>query len=494
MTAAAVRSIDLGRVLPDVATAMAVMVGDLRLDSRDISPGDAFVAVSGRSTHGLKHVESAIARGAIAILHDPADRFEINLPESVCIIPVPNLAARLGPIADSAYGEPSAAIEVVGITGTNGKTTCAWLYAMCRDSNAAYLGTLGAGRPPHLTATTHTTADVASIHRMLARFRDQGAVHAALEVSSHALDQGRVCGVRLPIVAFTNLTRDHLDYHGSMAAYGAAKESLFAHPGVRQAVINIDDAFGLEILGRLPAGVESLCVSLRTDAPKRGQYLVASRIECRDKGLRVVGDSHLGAFSVDTQLVGRFNAENLLVVLGLLLASGLPLREATGRLAGVTAPPGRMEAFSALGGPLVVVDYAHTPDALDKALTALRSHVSGHLYCVFGCGGDRDTGKRPLMAKVAEALADHVIVTDDNPRTEDPDQIIAMIVAAFSEGVSVRIERDRELAIRSAVAQANPGDIVLIAGKGHEDYQIYGAESRHFSDREIAMELTRRAA
>jgi len=495
VNALSAQTIDLAVALRGLVSLPSFAVENLCLDSRNVRPGDAFIAVAGRTSHGLSHAGLAVERGAIAVLHDPADGVVAVLPMGVKVIAVPRLATHLGEIADRAYGAPSASVEVAGVTGTNGKTTCAWLYALSRDSKAAYLGTLGAGRPPHhLASTTHTTGDVLSVHRMLADFRDAGVQYVGMEVSSHALDQGRVAAVQMPIVAFTNLTRDHLDYHGSMTAYGAAKERLLSCLGVRDAVINIDDPFGAELAMRLPVGVAAILTSTHKAPPTTGRSIYATHVDCHETGLCIRGRSYAGEFELQSPLVGSFNAENLLIVLGLLLASGVALREAVQRLAGVPAPPGRMEAFAAIQGPLVVVDYAHTPDALDKALVALRRHVRGNLYCVFGCGGDRDPGKRSLMAQVAEARADHVVVTDDNPRHENPDQIIAMILAAFSSRCSVRVERDRATAIRSVYAAAQSGDVVLIAGKGHEDYQIYGDDRRHFSDRQLSAELTKRAA
>ena len=473
-----------------------VTVRDLVLDSRQVEPGDAFVAVAGRSTHGLEHVDAAIARGAIAVLWDPVDVAVLPaLPPSVTAVAVPTLAASLGDLADRFYGHPSAEMELAAITGTNGKTTCAWLYAVCRAADAAYLGTLGAGRPPLLAPTSHTTLDVMALHRALRSFRDAGARHVGLEVSSHALDQGRVDGVRLPLVAFTNLTRDHLDYHGTMQAYGAAKERLLHGRGIRHAVINVGDAFGAGLAERAPEGVRVTRVTSGGGVPPDGRYVVATGIACHAGGLDIDGVTHAGPFRLSAPLVGAFNAENLLVVLGLLLASGVPLDAAVAALAVASPPPGRMEAFRVgAHGPTLVVDYAHTPDALSKALAALRAHTTGTLWCVFGCGGDRDAGKRPLMAAAAEAGADRIVVTDDNPRSEDPDRIVAMITAAFSGRVPVHVERDREAAIRGARAAARPGDVILIAGKGHEDYQLYGAERRAFSDRAIADALLREAA
>jgi UDP-N-acetylmuramoyl-L-alanyl-D-glutamate--2,6-diaminopimelate ligase len=491
---ATAQRIDLAVVLRDFAQIEPTLIQGMHLDSRFVRPGDAFVAIAGKNSHGLSYVEAAAANGAGVILYDPADLGTTVFPSNVQAIAIPKLKSCLGILSDRAYGEPSARLEVAAVTGTNGKTTCAWLYAICRDEKASYLGTLGAGRPPKLTATTHTTADVFSLNRALADFCEFGSRHAGIEVSSHALDQDRIAGVRIPIAAFTNLTRDHLDYHGTMAAYGAAKARLFGCVGVCHAVINVNDAFGRQLVNGLPENVEPTLVSVQGSVEHIGRYVVATDIDCRETGLTLRGKTHEGDFALETKLVGKFNAENLVVVLGMLLGSGVKLPDAIERLSVASAPPGRMEAFSIESGPLVVVDYAHTPDALEKVLLALRVHTRGDLYCIFGCGGDRDPGKRPIMAQVAEAHADYVIVTDDNPRTEDSQSIVSGIISGFSANAHVLVETDREIAIRSTVAKARSGDVVLVAGKGHEDYQIVGTEKTYFSDRSIANDLTRRAA
>ncbi len=484
-------TIELGWLLAGLVDAPRVRVRDLTLDSRSVRPGDAFVAVAGRSTHGLEHVSDAVARGAAAILYDPTDGRSLPpTPASVVTVAVPGLAPELGDVADRFYGEPSVDARVVGITGTNGKTTSAWLYALCHGRGGGYLGTLGEGRPPHLVPTHHTTSDVIAVHRALRSLVDGGAREVAMEVSSHALDQGRLAGVRLPLAAFTNLTRDHLDYHGTMAAYGAAKERLFRLAGLEHAVINVGDPWGREIAARLPSNVELTRVQVLAEAPNAGRFVVATDVECRAEGLQIRGTTHGGPFTLRSPLVGDFNAENLLIVLGLLLAGGTPLAAAVEALEAAVPPPGRMEAFSAgSAGPTVVVDYAHTPDALAKVLAALRSHTRGRLWCVFGCGGDRDRGKRPLMAAAAEAGADRIVITDDNPRSENPADIIDAIAGGLSGRVPAAVVHDRAAAIRGAAAEAVAGDVILVAGKGHEDYQIYGHERRAYSDRDVARSL-----
>jgi UDP-N-acetylmuramoyl-L-alanyl-D-glutamate--2,6-diaminopimelate ligase len=483
--------VELAWLLAGLVAAPRLAVRDLTQDSRSVQPGDAFVALAGRTSHGLDHLGDAVARGAIAVLWDPADGRPLpTLPPAVTAVSVPGLKPELGDLADRFYAEPSSELQVAGITGTNGKSTCAWLLAECHGEAGGYLGTLGCGRPPHFTAAAHTTPDVVAVHRALRALADDGARHVAIEVSSHALDQHRVDGVRLPITGFTNLTRDHLDYHGSMSAYGAAKERLFHCRDVEHAVINVGDPFGRELATRLPAAVTLTTVQTAGEAPRHGCHVAASDIECRADGLEIRGSTHAGAFWLYSPLIGEFNAENLLLVLGLLLADDVPLPAALKALGRAAAPPGRMEAFRVgTRGPTLVVDYAHTPDALAKALSALRAHVAGSLWCVFGCGGERDAGKRPLMAAAAEAGADRIVITDDNPRGEDPKRIIAMIQGGLSGRVPAEVERDRTAAISGAARAARAGDVVLIAGKGHEDYQLYGTERRPYSDRELARAL-----
>jgi UDP-N-acetylmuramoyl-L-alanyl-D-glutamate--2,6-diaminopimelate ligase len=493
MTAAAqaqAAGVDLAWLLGGEPGVPRVAIRDLTLDSRAARPGDAFVALRGQAAHGLDHAADAAARGAIVVLFDPAEgREPPTLPLGTAAVRVPGLRNRLGVLADRFYGSPSTRVEVAGVTGTNGKTTCAWLLAQAYGAEGGYVGTLGAGRNGAVAAGTHTTPDAISVHRLLRDLHEAGVRRVAMEVSSHALDQGRVAAVRIPVAGFTNLTRDHLDYHGTMEAYGAAKERLFACRGVAHAVLNVGDACGRAIAGRLPAGVRLTVAHAGDLTVSADRWVVARAVRCTPAGLELDGDTHEGAFALRSPLMGAFNAENLVLVLGMLLAGGMPLRPAVAALGAATAPPGRMETFPLRSGAVLVVDYAHTPDALDKALVALRRHCSGRLWTVFGCGGERDAGKRPQMAAVAEARSDAIVVTDDNPRGEDADRIVAQILAGFAGRVPVRVERDRAAAIRIAVHAARDGDAILVAGKGHEDYQLVGAERRAYSDRDEARRL-----
>jgi UDP-N-acetylmuramoyl-L-alanyl-D-glutamate--2,6-diaminopimelate ligase len=477
----------LDDLLAGIAPAPCIDVAGLALDSRTVSAGDAFVALKGGSRHGIAYAGEAVRRGARAILFDPAEGGEPRAAApGVPFIAVRELRDRLGGIADRFYGTPSARLTVAGVTGTNGKTTCAWLLAAAVGRLAhrgAYLGTLGAGFPPAVEGGLLTTPDVVSLHRQLRALADAGATHVAMEVSSHALDQGRVDGVRMRVAAFSNLTRDHLDYHGTMERYAGSKARLFALPGLEHAVINVGDPAGSHFAAALRPGIELTAVAVGGDTPKAERFIHVTRAQAGERGLELDLAGHFGTRRLCSRLIGGFNAENLAVTLGVLLAWQFGVDEGIAALGACTAPPGRMEGFRLPSGALAVVDYAHTPDALAKALAAVRAHARGSVLVVFGCGGDRDPGKRPLMGEAAERLADRVFVTDDNPRGEDGDRIVAMILQGIRRPHAVRVERDRARAISAALAEARPGDAVLIAGKGHEDYQVVGAERRPFSDR-----------
>jgi UDP-N-acetylmuramoyl-L-alanyl-D-glutamate--2,6-diaminopimelate ligase len=479
-----------------------VLVSDVTLDSRAATPGALFLACRGRTRHGVEFAADAVARGARAVLYErDGDTGEAppQLPSGTFVAAVPKLSERAGVIADRFFGAPSQQLTVAGITGTNGKTTCAWLLAQALQHchrPAAYIGTLGVGVPAQLTPTLHTTSDAVSIHRQLAALRALGAECVSMEVSSHALDQARVNGVRFNTAAFTNLTRDHLDYHGTMEAYGAAKARLFGVPGLAHRVINVDDPFG-ERLAREASGARLTATTRAAGAAARlpggAQFVRAARITPDPGGLSIEVESSFGSVQLPVRLMGEFNVDNALTVLAVLLAWNIPLKDAAHALSLSRAASGRMETFGGRGRtPLVIVDYAHTPDALAKALRAARLHCRGQLRVVFGCGGDRDAGKRPLMGRIAAELADDIIVTDDNPRSEDPARIVADIIAGVTPRAPFVIEHDRALAIRMALQRSGPEDVVLIAGKGHEDYQIHGSVRRAFRDQAVvSAELAR---
>ena len=484
-----------------VAVPGNVMVNDLTLDSRAVAPGSLFLALKGRTHHGLKFAEQAAAQGARAVLYeDSPDAVAPNLGAEVFVAAVPQLSQRASTIADRFFGAPSQALTMAGITGTNGKTTCAWLLAQALQfcgRPAAYMGTLGYGRPPTVTATEHTTSDAVSVQRHLAALRSLGAECVSMEVSSHALDQDRVAAVRFNTAAFTNLTRDHLDYHGTMEAYGAAKARLFG-PSLVNRVINVDDAFGLQLASQPSPARLVITTQKGTTSPQHAEHppapahirsrehVRASRVTPDPAGLVIGVDSSWGPGELTVRLIGEFNVDNVLTVLAVLLAWNIPMSQAIRALEHCRAASGRMEMFGGRGlTPLAIVDYAHTPDALAKALSAARLHCRGQLRVVFGCGGDRDARKRPLMGRIAAELADDIIVTDDNPRTESPGHIVADIIAGIAGGAPVVVEHDRALAIRMGLQRSGPDDVVLIAGKGHEDYQIYGKERRPFVDQEV---------
>jgi UDP-N-acetylmuramoyl-L-alanyl-D-glutamate--2,6-diaminopimelate ligase len=463
-------------------------ITELALDSRRVRPGTLFFAVPGDSGDGRAFIADAIARGAAAVVYESAN----YTPPAGLAVPamgVADLKQQIGPIAERFYGAPSTQLFVVGVTGTNGKTTCTQLLARALvgvGQRCAVIGTLGNGFPGALQAATHTTPDAVRLHALLAEFHAAGASHISMEVSSHALDQRRVDGIAFNGVVFTNLTRDHLDYHGDMDAYGRAKARLFDWPDLRFAVINVDDPFGRALCERIGDRVKVWSFGLHAGEVR------ATDIHPLPDGFELHIETPVGAVTVRTALLGRFNVENLLAVLATLLACGVPLDEVLAQLRVATPVPGRLERFRGANTATVVVDYAHTPDALEQALRALREHAPGRLWCVFGCGGDRDRGKRPLMGAIAERLADTVVLTDDNPRHESPEQIIADIVAGMQS--LPRVMRDRAQAIRTVIDEARAGEIVLLAGKGHEDYQQIGDTRVPFSDRDFVRDLLKVAA
>ena len=477
----------LADLLPDVEIPRDIVIRGLVLDSRHIEPGDAFVAIAGFGAHGLGFVEQAQAAGASAILFEPPAPPEFQVPADA--IAVPGLRARMGDMADRFHARPSRDMSMVGVTGTNGKTSTVQLLAQAwhlRGVRAGSIGTLGAGLYGEVVATGFTTPLVLQMHALLAQLRDAGAKAVAMEVSSHALDQGRVDNVHFDVAVFTNLTRDHLDYHGDMAGYGAAKARLFAWPELKAAVINLDDAFGRELSGRLTQEVRSIGLS------SRGEENAALRAENLNLDASGIAFDLLvegQAYGVQSKLLGRFNVDNLLAVAGALHALGDAPTDIARTLSRLQPIHGRMNRLGGDGErPLVVIDYAHTPDALEQALTSLRDHAPARLICVFGCGGERDAGKRPQMAASAERLADVVIVTDDNPRAEDGDAIVAGIVAGFARPDAVIVQRDRAKAIARAIGEAGANDIVLVAGKGHEPYQEIGGVKYPFDDTTVARQ------
>lgn len=540
--------IALTALLDGIAEAPPMPVADLTLDSRAVRPGSVFLACRGGSAHGLDYAGDAATRGATALLYDPGEGREPAGGLEIPGLPVPGLRAALGEIASRFFGAPSERLGITAVTGTNGKTTVAHLVAGALSAlgrSCGYVGTLGAGlgpavgygvgsgtgrgfdrpiatepdagedeggrsgaRPdgPRFTAAL-TTPDVIELQRTLARLQQAGAQAVALEASSHALDQRRLDGVEIDVAVFTNLSRDHLDYHGSMERYAEAKARLFERETIRSRVLNVDDAFGRELWRRhaASAGGSTIVTGSRIgrdggpppiEQPRdAGGRVLVGALEAGAAGLRLALDTHLGSAELRSPLVGEFNAANLASALGALLAQEVPLAAAVEALSGIAGPPGRMQRVA--GGddarPTVIVDYAHTPQALALALAALRPHCRGRLWCVFGCGGERDRGKRAPMAAAAAAGAHRVVITTDNPRGEDPEAIIAEVARGLPAGADALRIADRGAAIRRAVGAAGPLDWVVIAGKGHETHQEIGGVRRPFSDAEAARAALREA-
>ncbi|MFL1483875.1 UDP-N-acetylmuramoyl-L-alanyl-D-glutamate--2,6-diaminopimelate ligase [Marinobacter sp. LN3S78] len=465
----------------EVPSVFDVTIHGLRTDSRQVAKGDAFVALSGSRTPADHYVDDAIRAGAIVVILEVAEPAPCYEYQGALVVPLPSLRRNLGRIADRFYEHPSRRMRLVGVTGTNGKTSVSHFIAQllnAADIPCGVLGTLGYGMPGNLTTSTHTTPDVVEVNRALFDMARKGARAVAMEVSSHALDQGRIDGVTMTGAVFTNLTRDHLDYHGSMEAYGQAKASLFAREGLHFAIINIDDPFGRQ----LHEQTDGLCDRVRYSLHESQTELWLTRFVPSPDGFEADVDGQWGSFSVSAPLMGSFNASNLLAAMAAVLSLGVSVDTVTQAVSRLEPPPGRLESFAGPAGVRVVVDYAHTTDALANALAALRPHTSGQLICVFGCGGDRDTGKRPEMAREAERVADRIIITDDNPRTESPETIVGDILQGLENRESATVIHDRADAIRTAIDMARPGDVVLVAGKGHEAWQERNGKRTPFSD------------
>ncbi|MGI9333796.1 MAG: UDP-N-acetylmuramoyl-L-alanyl-D-glutamate--2,6-diaminopimelate ligase [Gammaproteobacteria bacterium] len=492
-----------------------VEVGGLCEDSRKVSPGDVFFARAGTRTDGRRYIGEAVSAGAVAVVVDAvglgSGAVDVDTRRAQLIV-VDDVGAAIGEAAHRFYGRPSEHLRVVGVTGTNGKTSVTHFVSQALDrvrasggepAASGVIGTLGFGPTDALGDASLTTPDAIGLHARLAELRERGLRDVAVEVSSHALDQQRAAGVRFVAAAFTNLTRDHLDYHADMDEYAASKARLFDWESLRHAVVNVDDEAGRKLAVRIagrghPPVLFGTALGERAqehaaDELGRAMRLLAGYIERADRaGLSLDVAVRLGSEDgarrarIEAPLLGPFNGSNLLTALGLLLALDVPLPDACRGLSAVRALPGRMEAFGGNASlPLVVVDYSHTPDALVNALAAISRYTGARLWCVFGCGGDRDAGKRPLMAQAAAGLADELVITDDNPRFEDADRIVANIVAGLPEGASYAVNRDRAAAIAHAVHAARPGDAVLVAGKGHEQYQEVAGTRHYFSDADV---------
>ena len=472
-----------------------IMINGLNLDSRKIGRGDMFIAIAGETVNGMTFINAAIENNAAAVVWDAsteADAIQVNWRKTgsgqdVPVIAIPDLKQNAGMLADRFYGKPSETISVCGITGTNGKTSCSHFIAqvMSSDAPCGLMGTLGSGIYPDLKETGYTTPDAISCHQWLADIRSHNAKYAVMEVSSHALIQGRVNGIRFENALFTNLSHEHLDFHGDMDSYSMAKAKLFHFPGLRNAIINIDDEAGRKISDTLPATVHCVRYGMNN---KFKADVSGSDLKLSQDGLSMYVRTPWGEGHLTSSLIGRFNASNLLAVLSASLLQGIEFDVALERLKHIESVPGRMQRLGGDNMPLIVVDYAHTPDALEQALSSLREHTEGNLWCVFGCGGDRDKRKRSQMGSIAENRADYIVLTNDNPRSEDPASIIEDIRKGISDSAQLKVESDRHNAIHYAIQQAHAGDVILIAGKGHENYQLIGNTKYPFNDVEEAMQ------
>ena len=464
----------------------ARVTGKLHSDSRRVHPGDGFIAWPGAATDGRKHVASALSLGAVACVVEQAgvEQFAFG---AQAIASYENLKSATGPIAAAYYDDPTAKLQVLAVTGTNGKTSTAWWLAQALSNlkqaiPCGIVGTLGVGRPPDVEFTGLTTPDPVLLQGQFRKFLDEGLQACAIEASSVGIVERRLDGTQIRVAIFTNFTQDHLDYHGSMQAYWEAKAELFRWAGLQSAVINLDDDRGLD----LQAMLADTALDVWTVSCQQPARLQAQAIGYGSQGLRFTVVEGAERHDLETQLIGQYNVSNLLGVLGAMRALGVALADAVAACSNLLPVPGRMERLQQAGQPLVAVDYAHTPDALDKGLQALRplaQQRGGQLWCVFGCGGDRDPVKRPLMAAVAEKNADRVVVTSDNPRGEKPEAIISQILLGLSHDESVQVEADRAAAIADTIAGAAPQDVILLAGKGHEDYQEVGGAKLPFDDR-----------
>ncbi|HFD78769.1 MAG TPA: UDP-N-acetylmuramoyl-L-alanyl-D-glutamate--2,6-diaminopimelate ligase [Gammaproteobacteria bacterium] len=475
-----------------------IEVTGLSAASGSVQPGDLFLACRGIHSHGLEHVAEALQRGAGAVVWE-RDGAESAIVASLPVpsVALPGLGHKLGIIAARFYGHPSRELHVIGVTGTDGKTSVSHFIAQALSQPqrpCGVLGTLGYGVWGELHPPTHTTPDALRLQAEMAALRDRGVEQMVMEVSSHALHQHRTDGVVFDTAVLTHLSRDHLDYHGSVEAYAEAKRRLFASPSLAAAVVNVGDAFGRELAASLKGRLRVIAWQGNDDGEARRypEWLVLRRVRALPEGLELDLLSSQGEASLRTAVLGDFNAGNLLAAVGALLAAGVSMEDALRRLSGIATVAGRMELVSLPGAPRVVIDYAHTPHALESVLRALRPHCRGELVCVFGAGGDRDRGKRPLMGAVAERLAERVILTSDNPRSEDPGEILRQIAAGFEQPARALIIEDRARAIDSALAGAAPDDLVLIAGKGDEAWQEVAGRKLPFSDREQARRVLRR--
>lgn len=471
-----------------------ISIRGLSIDSRLTTTGDLFIALQGLQQHGLQHSQQAIGNGAAAIAWESSEEItQRDLPTAVPCIEISKLQAKLGLISQRFYRNISKHMHIIAVTGTDGKTSVSQFIAQALQKlkfSCGVIGTLGYGVYPHYEASTHTTPDAIRTHALLYDYHLAGAKHAVIEASSHGLSQGRLNGVEINTAVFTNLGRDHMDYHDSIEDYGNAKRLLFQSEKLQNAVINIDDDFGLRLAKEFSDQLNVITYSIQADSTYSDTSFKAVNIEVDAGGTHFEVQSSWGNANITTKLVGNFNVSNLLAVLGVLLAQGTAFDEAARVVESVQTVPGRMEFIS--NDPAVVIDYAHTPQALANVLKVLGEYCVGKLWCVFGCGGDRDQGKRKLMAKAVEEHANIAVLTDDNPRFEDPDAITNEVASGFSSSYPYTLFHDRREAIHYAIKNAKQQDLVLIAGKGHETVQIIQGKQLPFDDKKIADEVLKK--
>ncbi len=486
----------LSELLRDIITVDSdINVTGVAIDSRAVQAGDLFLAYRGSSVNGVDYIDAAIRSGAVAVAIDADETIDIK-PIFITFVKVPGLRQRAGDIISRFYDEPSKAMQMIGVTGTNGKSTVSYMIAYALyvlGKQSAVLGTLGYGPFNQIEKGSTTTPDPVTLHSLLSEWRNKIDT-VVMEVSSHALDQGRVAGTAFDIAVFTNLSRDHLDYHLTLDDYADAKFQLFQLQGLKHAIVNINDAYGLKLIDKLSAKINIVAYSIQANPASLNNKNIAlvycKNLETEGLQTKIKIESPWGQFDIHTSMLGSFNVDNILAAFSTLCVAGFSADKVAETLSGFSGIPGRMEYFTAPGKPLVIVDYAHTPDALEKALLALRPYCRSELYCVFGCGGDRDVGKRSQMGGIAEKLADHIVLTNDNPRTEVAEDIVEDIVEGIQDKSSVTIKYDRSDAITNTFLNAQKDDVILIAGKGHENTQQIGTSLLPFSDRELARRLT----
>jgi UDP-N-acetylmuramoyl-L-alanyl-D-glutamate--2,6-diaminopimelate ligase len=484
-------------------------LGDLTNDTRQLKSGDVFCAIIGHVVDGRQYITSAINKGASLVLAECADESEhgnIVFQQDVAVVNFYQLNKKLFTLASAYYQTPQAKMTMIGITGTNGKTSTSQLLGQILTScqkPCAIIGTNGAGMVHDLQTIENTTPSATDLVKLFNQFNKQKVTHLAMEVSSHALEQGRVNGNAFDIAIFTNLSRDHLDYHGNMIDYAAAKRQLFIDNDKQVAVLNVDDQQVNTWLATWPNNQKNLWLYGRSDSVKNSsQFVSCHNIEHHSQGVSFILTTHLGEIGIHSPLLGDFNIDNLLAVIAVLLIEEISLADIAQKITGVKAIAGRMEAFSAKAlistastastipkTPTAVVDYAHTPDALEKALQACRQHCHGSLYVVFGCGGDRDKGKRVLMAQAAEKYADYLVITNDNPRSEAPMSIIDDILVGLTRQAQHKVIVNRKQAVLATLNEAKTDDVVLLAGKGHEDYIILGKDKIDYNERQVVMDF-----